>query len=89
MIALFNLWRRESGRLAVEPIRGLEPETLDGSTREATERKRRSAIGGLAPLRRSPRAQPPLRAPRGVVREVSSEVCARVRVGGPELGHGH
>jgi membrane-associated phospholipid phosphatase len=26
MIALFNLWRRESGRLAVDPIGGLEPE---------------------------------------------------------------
>jgi undecaprenyl-diphosphatase len=26
MIALFNLWRRESGRPAVDPVRGLEPE---------------------------------------------------------------
>jgi undecaprenyl-diphosphatase len=26
MVALFNLWRRESGRPAVDPLRGLEPE---------------------------------------------------------------
>jgi hypothetical protein len=26
MIALFNLWRRESGRHAVDPVGGLEPE---------------------------------------------------------------
>jgi undecaprenyl-diphosphatase len=27
MIALFNLWRREGGRPAVDPVRGLEPES--------------------------------------------------------------
>jgi hypothetical protein len=26
MVALFNLWRRESGQPAVDPVRGLEPE---------------------------------------------------------------
>jgi hypothetical protein len=29
MIALFNLWRRESGQPAVDPVGGLEPENAE------------------------------------------------------------
>ena len=51
MIAVFNAWRRDSGRPAVDPAHGLEAHHA-------------SRLGGAAPLRRDPPGSSPRRSPR-------------------------